>query len=425
MNDNRVDLRLRNANPLARQSLLALDLEGGEAALEEALIAHPANIEEAQLAGREPRYRPKRTRRTLLAGGVVAAAAALAVVLLVAGGGGTGSPARAYGAEVVRFAESTPLLLLDGPGWRVANTWEQANGEGRMEFITGSPAPPGTRLSRADRKRGILVTPGTRHERLRRAELSWNDSTQVRLVRRDGRLGRSFYSPSLGRTVTTYEPHPGRIFRTEIPALGAEAFVDPRAEYRPIQGGPGDRLMVAIWEEGGRLLEFRTSVPSLAAFRERLGWLHRGGVETWLDALPQKVVKAAEYGARVHEMLHGIPVPPGFDAGRIPNLRLTTDRYQVAATVGGTVACAWFRYWGVARADHDAIAMHEAERVLLTSERQWPIFRWMSKEGAYPATVVEYAKAMSKGRWYGRPLLAAVNSEGGLCGPGSAGAPGR
>jgi hypothetical protein len=179
--------------------------------------------------------------------------------------------------------------------------------------------------------------------------------------------------------------------------------------------------MVAIWEEDGHLLELRTSVPDLAAFRERLGWLHRVDTKTWLDAMPTKVVKAAEYGATVHEMLRGIPIPRGFDPSRIPNLHLTTNRYQVGAAVGGTVACAWFRYWGKARADHDAAATQEAERVLLQSEKQWPIFRQMSKEGAYPATVVEYAKAMPNGQWFGRPLLAAVNSEGGLCGPGSAG----
>jgi hypothetical protein len=323
----------------------------------------------------------------------------------------------------VRFAKSTPLLLLEGPGWRVANTSEEPTGEGQMEFITGSPAPPETLMTRQKRKRGILVTPGMRHERLRRVELTWHDSRQVRLVHQDGRLGQSSYSPSLGKTVTFFEPHPNRIFKANISALGAKVYVDPRAEYRPIQGGPGDRLMVAIWKEGGHLLELRTSVPNLASFRERLGWLHRVDAKTWLDAMPATVVKAAEYGATIHEMLRGIPLPPGFDASKIPNLRLTTDRYQVGAAVGGTVACAWFSYWGKARAD-DATAKHEAEHVLLQSENDWPIFREMSKEGAYPATVVEYAKAMSSGRWYGRPLLAAVDSEGGLCGPGSAGAPG-
>ena len=185
-----------------------------------------------------------------------------------------------------------------------------------MEFITGSPAPPETLMTRQKRKRGILVTPGMRHERLRRIELTWHDSRQVRLVHQDGRLGRSSYSPSLGKTVMVFEPHPNRIFKATIPALGAKVYVDPRAEYRPILGGPGDRLMVAIWKEGGHLLELRTSVPNLASFRERLGWLHRVDAKTWLDAMPATVVKAAEYGATIHEMLRGIPLPPGFDVLR-------------------------------------------------------------------------------------------------------------
>ena len=74
----------------------------------------------------------------------MAAAAAAVAALLLLGGGASESPSKAYGAELIRFAESTPLLLLEGPGWRVQNANEEerrAGTEGTMEFVTGKPIP--------------------------------------------------------------------------------------------------------------------------------------------------------------------------------------------------------------------------------------------------------------------------------------------
>jgi uncharacterized protein YodC (DUF2158 family) len=193
-----------------------------------------------------------------------------------------------------------------------------------------------------------------------------------------------------------------------MPALGTKVHIDTRAESSPKYGGPGDHEMLAVWAEDGHVLELSTRVPDLAAFRERLGWLHRVDAQTWLDAMPAKVIKAADRGAAVREMLRGIPLPPGFDPAKISNQDLTTSRYEVGVAVGGGVACEWFSRWGEARANHDAAAAQEAERALQGAGR-WPVFREMSKEGAYPAVVVEYAKAMPSGRWYGRPLLPDVN----------------
>ena len=39
---------------------------------------------------------------------------------------------------------------------------------------------------------------------------------------------------------------------------------------------------------------------------------------TWLDAMPEKVVKAAEHGSAVREMLEGIPVPDSFKTSLVP-----------------------------------------------------------------------------------------------------------
>ena len=154
--------------------------------------------------------------------------------------------------------------------------------------------------------------------------------------------------------------------------------------------------MAAIWGEGAHVLELRAWVPDLAAFEERLGWLTRVDSQTWLDAMPAKVVKAADHDAAVREMLKGIPVPAGFDPGMIPNEGLTTDRYQVGAAVTGTVSCLWFRQWGEARRAGNHAKAAEAERAMATS-RHWPILHEMAKDGAYPELVWELTAEMPSG----------------------------
>jgi hypothetical protein len=339
-----------------------------------------------EIAGRRSFGRsPRRSRRVLLAAALATGLAAAAVVLLASGG--AGSPTRAYGAEVVRFAESTPLLLLEGPGWRVQDVYEAphgpyeprgSRGEGSMEFVTGKPIPYESVVVSASGTARGMAPPSVRQ---RKVELSW----------RNGRLEFA------GGAVQ----HP-----IKAPVLATTALVDTRAEggyvvtgagKKPIkEGGPGDHRMAAIWREDGHVLELRAWVPDLAAFEERLGWLTKVDSQIWLDAMPAKVVKAADHDAAVREMLQGIRVPATFKPSLVPDEGLTTDRYQVGAAVTGTVACLWFRQWGQAQRRGDRAAAAEAERAM-AGAKHWPILEEMAKEGAYPETVWELAAEMPKG----------------------------
>jgi hypothetical protein len=142
---------------------------------------------------------------------------------------------------------------------------------------------------------------------------------------------------------------------------------------------------------------------------ERLGWLTKVDSQDWLDAMPTKVVKAADHEAVVQEMLKGIPLPKTFAPARIPNEELTTDRYQVGAKVAGTVACLWLRQWGYATRTGDSAGAEEATQAMATS-RHWPILQEMNADGDYPEVLWEDAKWMPKGyfEWAGhkRDLLA-------------------
>jgi hypothetical protein len=386
MRTQQIDTLLAAANPVDRQTLAALDLAGGEEEMLEEITAQalgtaPGETASAPAGGRRRQWRAL----ALLAS--AATVTALVLVLLDTTGGPSREPASAYGAELVRFAESTPLLLLEGPGWRVQNADEgrgPRRGEGiygSMEFVTGKPIPyESIRItgdSKAERESGMFPPP----VRQRRVELWW----------RHGSLAEAI---SMARAML--HPHGQRW--TKLPVLGTTAHVDTRAEFYVNQGGPGNRQMTALWSEDGYVLELKAAVPDLAAFEERLGWLTKVDSQTWLDAMPAKVVKAADHGAAVREMLKGIPVPSTFKPSRVPDTGLTTDRYQVGAAVTGTVSCLWFRQWGEARRTGDRAAAAEAEKAMATS-RHWSILREMAKEGGYPEVVWELAAAMPSEHW--------------------------
>jgi hypothetical protein len=267
MNKEAIDRELRAANPLAPRRLASLDLDAAEAALGTALFTESAHASESEGADLESRRQSQRPRSILLALAAATAVVAAAAILLLAGG--AESPTRAYGAKLVRFAEATPLLLLEAPGWRVRNANELKSGEGTMEFVTGKPVPhQPTAVSADDTEPGMAPPP----VRQRRVELAWYNAKLSKLLK-----------------LSFNDWVPGRKFTTAMPALGTMVYVDTTAGSSRDRGGPGDREMVAIWREGSHVLELRASVPDLAAFRERLGWLHRVDAQTWFDAMPAKV----------------------------------------------------------------------------------------------------------------------------------------
>jgi hypothetical protein len=394
-----LDRRLAEANPFPPERLSALELGVAEAELGEAIVVGPASAADGPPAPgtRQPSWRWRRF--AALAGGVALVAAA--ILMLLSGGGTHRGPTRAYAAELVRFAEASPLLLLEGPGWRVQNANKERRREGidgSMEFVTGKPIPYEsiqiTGTNEAQHASGMF--PAT--VRQRRVELGWRHG-------------------SLAETVETqrHSLHPHGQRWLKLPVLDTTAVVDARAEFYVNHGGPGDRQMVAFWSEGDRVLELRAAVSDLAAFEERLGWLKKVDTQTWLDAMPAKVVKAADHDAAVKEMLRGIPVPATFSPSQVPDEGLTTDRYQLGAKVTATVSCLWFLQWAEARRGGDRTAELEAERAMATSKR-WPILHEMARDGAYSEVIWELAAEMPSGVWVwaGRshPLLPRAESLG-------------
>lgn len=360
----------------------------------------------SSLAARSRLHRARRRLREKLAERRVAAGLVSVLVLIAAfaltfSGGDGRDGSRAYAAELVRFAESSPLLLLEAPGWRVQNANEERRREGvegTMEFVTGKPIPYEslTMTGSAGAPRVSGMQPPSMRQR--RVELWWHHGTLADAISMQRR-----------------GPHPHGQRWVRLPVLGTTATVDTRAEFFVNQGGPGNRRMVAFWREDGYVLQLTAAVPDLAAFEERLGWLTKVDTQSWLDAMPAKVVKAADRKATIREMLEGIPVPDTFKPSLIPDDGLTTARYHVGNQVAATVSCLWFLQWAEARREGDRGAELEAERAMATS-KDWGVLREISSDGGFPQTIWQLAEEMPSGVWehtgHRYPLLPRAESLG-------------
>jgi hypothetical protein len=267
-----------------------------------------------------------------------------------------------------------------------------------MEFVTGKPVPtPNIRPVRPIRttKSGRVIVTGVQPASVRQrlVQLRWRPLSEGSVE--TGGDGKH---------------------RVKLPVLGTTATVNTRAEIYPDGGGPHDREMLATWTEGDVVVELQAAVPDLAAMEERLDWVTKVDSQTWLEAMPAKVVKAADFEGSVKEILKGIPLPKTFAISRVPDSGLTTSRDNVASEVTGTVACLWLRQWGQAQRTGDEASAVEAEKAMASS-RNWPVFRDAKGGAPYPAgEIEEVAAAMPSGYWpyhgHHRSLLAHAESIG-------------
>ena len=373
MTDAELQSLLTAANPVPAER--AADLKLDEA--EDHLLAE-------LLAGRQPGrtarrgVRVRRRRRFARVALPIAATAVVLVALLVLRDGssdrGSGT---AWAAEQVRFAEASPLVLLDAPGWRVEYADEQSRQEGELQFRRGpTPLPQDMKIS-AEALEGPVPAD------TRSATLHWS-AGGIRSWLEDRAA-----SAAVAATA---------------PVLGTVARV-----YQYEGGTPGHRDITALFRYDGRVLEFRAGAADIDAFKVLLARLNRVDTDTWLAAMPASVIKTPDRDSTIRQMLQGVPVPPGFDPKDIEGADLTKDRYQLGAAVAGTVACQWFKRWSDARETNERAKEREAVTAMATA-REWPVLNEMEAKGHYPDVLYEFVAAMPKGDWYGRPLTGDVDS---------------
>lgn len=279
------------------------------------------------------RRRPKSGQRLI---GAAAAAAALLVAIVVGVGGDSSS---AYAAEIVAVAEASPRLLIDGGGWVVTRADEFDVEQGEMTFEQGTSS----------------------------VDLHWRSADAHSGFVEDRREGADL------QEAIVIAGDSGELFRY----AGTDSFT-------------------ALWMRGDHSLELRVDGTSEAEFRRLAESVIAVDVDTWLDAMPESVVRPDDRSAAVTEMLAGLPIPGSFDRAALEGVE-ASDRYQLGAEVAGAVACGWLAQWDAADQAGDAARKTEAAEALATSAT-WPILLEMNEDGDYPEVVWEYASAANGGR---------------------------
>ena len=179
--------------------------------------------------------------------------------------------------------------------------------------------------------------------------------------------------------------------RRALEAAGTVSVLGQDGETFHYSGGDYATILPV---HGATFLEIRGDLGDLAGYRALLATLRYVGTQEWLAAMPASTVPSADRDRVVAEMLRGVTTPAGFDPASIPAGGAAEDRYQLGASVTGSVACAWLGVWSAAKQGGDAAAADAAASAVQGS-RSWPVLREMEAEGAYPQVVAEAGDLMA------------------------------
>lgn len=274
LDDAELDALLRECDPIDPLALQRTVTSTGAQALRTAIVQ----------SGATP------TRRRFLRPAVLAAAVAVATAIPLAFT--LVSPTShdsAYGAELVRFAEHSPRLLVGAGGWRVTRADEESTQTGEMTFSSGT------------RSLDVFWVAGAHEKDTDKFDMKHVATTTI---------------DSSTAWVGAYDAH----------------------EFE------------AIWSVGDQAREARGNFADLAEFLAVATTLYRVDVDTWLDAMPATVVNPKSRAATVEQMLADVPLPKGFDQSTLDDGPGVSDRYQLGAHVVGAVSCAWIHQWSTGTA---------------------------------------------------------------------------
>ncbi|HKZ15565.1 MAG TPA: hypothetical protein VJL81_17145 [Solirubrobacterales bacterium] len=389
--DSRTDAlaRMRAANPVSAAALAATIGEADLArAMRRAIAAGespprpiPAGdrvaIERGAAGGRARGGILSRHR--VASAGFALACVAVIALLVVLGGGSVdsvkdgGRPT--YAAAAVKVAEANPRLLVTAPGWLIvhANSFEAEYGGLTYKDVGHPVIGP----------EGLSVV------------MNWAPASLYRSTLREYRPKATVTRSSvLGRQATTFHYRGRPAYITLLPPQG-DVFIT-----------------LAL-----------PAVEHVALLRS----LRAVSVERWLAAMPPEVVQPAAESDVIAQMLHGVPLPPGFDPAALESESVLTNRYELGQAVAGAVACGWLESWDSARRSGDA-ATAEAAVTAMSGARHWAVLLQMVQEkgfegdvlpangNGWPSYIVTASREIAAGHLRRTPAVVRRHREGHLLG---------
>jgi hypothetical protein len=340
--------------------------------------------------------RDRGTSLGLSLGGLACVAVVAALILL---SGGSVDSVRdgahpTFAAAAVEVAEANPRLLVTAPGWSIVHARSFEVDRGELIYGDGKHPPYG---------------PGGRQ-----LDLNWYPARFYHDRLRE--IGHACCHVSAPVTSTLLDQKTTTF-----------AYDGQRPNYATILS-PQGRVFVEVSGSLGSRQEYEALLHSLRPV----------GVEAWLGAMPPEVLRPAARSAAMTRMLRDIPVPPGFDASALhfqgtpvppgtasalQSESVLADRFMLAKSLTGAVACDWLQRWLSATRAGDGGAAQEAVDALGTA-RHWPVLLQMVRERGYrgnalpphgqgwPSEILTVAEEIANGHLRRRPAVTTIYVHG-------------
>jgi hypothetical protein len=306
------------------------DTPWGRATLD-AIVAAPAS--KARGIGRRPAV------SWALTLGAAGAAAVIAAGVVVATGDGP-APRSSSGPDrpPAGTTEELPRLLITAPGWRIARAW-QTDTSAEITFENG--------------RRWI--------------DLNWYP----------GRLFEDYVADRRREADAT----------SRVVVAGHEAFV-----FRHDGNAPIGVTFYALWRDGSYAVELRTDViPTGSEFEEIARSFERVDEDTWLAAMPPRVVTPDERREAIERIVADMSLPPGFDLEELADRQVVTDSLDFG--IASAVVCGWIDHWVEADRRGDESGRREAAEALAGAHR----WRAVADNSIGAGYVDDVADAMATG----------------------------
>jgi hypothetical protein len=339
MNDERFDQKLRAADPYRPEIIGGLD--GAEEHLLEQIMSVPT----MRVVETTPRK-----KRLLVPLAVAAAFLGLLGVLVtfrsqpaspravIPPAASAGQAPQMTRAAWQKFAEESPLLLIDQDGWKAVDAYGFGDKHGSLGFENS----------------GLTL------------DMAWFDA--------------KFYPEYRDDRSKQSRPEP-------VTVDGWKGFT--------IRYSDND-FATMLAPRNGVFVEVRVQGADRATYDEILRHVKQVDVRTWLAAMPPEMVTPDEVQEAAAKVLADVPQPPGFDVASLNGLG-TNDAYQFNAQVIGAVGCGWIGEWKRAKKAGDDAAVTRAQDALKSSHK-WKVLNEMKAEGHYPEAFWQHADPVAAGR---------------------------